>query len=90
MIQDTQQMAWDDLQDTISRKRTVVLEAITKSPDGLPLFKLVKRLGWPVNRVSGRVTELRRLGRIEDSGLREVNPDSGKLGIVWKAIQCSK
>jgi predicted transcriptional regulator len=85
MIQDTQRAAYDEIQPTVSEKRARVLAVITKSPSAL--FDICSALGWPVNRVSGRVTELAEQGLIEDSGSRKVNPASGKKGIVWRAVE---
>lgn len=82
-MQDTQLDSWDDIQSTLSEKRLIVYKAIS---GGSTLFEICKKLGWPVNRVSGRVTELRKSGRIVDSGIRRINPDSGKSGIVWSQL----
>ena len=71
MIRDTQYNSYEDLKETVERKRMIVYEAIKKI------------LGWPVNRISGRVTELSRMDLIVDSSHRLRNPDSGKLGIIW-------
>lgn len=81
---DTQLAAYDELQPTVSEKRKRVLDVIAKSPSAL--FDICSILGWPVNRVSGRVTELAEQGLIVDSGSRKINPASGKKGIVWRIV----
>lgn len=83
----TQLKAWDELQDTKGNKQIVVFELIKSSEDGKTLFELVRDLGWSVNRISGRVTELRGYGMIVDSGVRRRNPESGKCGVVWIAAE---
>lgn len=80
-IPDTQLDAWYDLLSTVTAKRSVVLSALQEPAT---LFELSERLGWPVNRISGRLTELKNLNVISDSGARRKNPASGKNGIVWK------
>lgn len=80
----TQMNAWNEIQPTIADAQQEVLKAIRHSEDGMTLFELVKALGWPVNRISGRVTELHSKELIMMSGTR-VNPDTGKSGTVWKA-----
>lgn len=82
MKPETQLDSWDSLQETISSKRLKVFKAI-ESNEGATLFELTKILNWPVNRVSGRVTELAKNELIVDSGTRRTNPESGKTGIVW-------
>lgn len=83
---DTQLDAWDQLQPKIGEARRLVLKMIAlKGAGGATLFELQTVLGWPVNRISGRVTELTKDGMIGDTGLRRVNPASGKRGIAWVA-----
>lgn len=67
-------------------KQSQVFEAI-KANNGATLFELVQILDWPVNRISGRVSELKRFGLIKDSGTRKTNPESNKPGIVWIVSQ---
>lgn len=82
MIHDTQQGAWNDLQDTLGAKQAAVLAELERGP--ATLFELTRRLGMPVNRISGRITELSARGLIQDTGIRRINPESGKGGIVWR------
>jgi predicted transcriptional regulator len=81
MIQETQRTAYNELKDA-SSKRELVFRAID-SYGGLTLFELVKILNWPVNRLTGRVNELVKLNRIQDSGKTRTNPESKKRGILW-------
>lgn len=83
-IPDTQHDSWDQLQEHLCARQVVVLEAIKEKP--ATLFELVTKLGWPVNRISGRVNELVAKGKVKDSGSRRKNPASGKSGIVWEAV----
>lgn len=82
MTRDTQRKAWEELQPTIGAKRQAVLTVIRRRK-GAALFEIADHLGWPINRVSGRVTELTKLNLVRDSGRRVVNPASGKNVIVW-------
>ena len=81
MILDTQIDAFESLD--ISKRRSEVLFAI-KTSDGITLFELAKKLGWTINRVSGRVTELARMNLIYDSAIRRMNPNSGRRSVVWR------
>lgn len=67
--------------ERLPEKRRKVAEAIKTCPG--TLAELSFRLGWAINRVSGRVSELAKMGIVRDSGHRRINPDSGKPGIVW-------
>ena len=81
---DTQRDAYHDLKN-ISEKQGAVLECIKSDPHGMTLFEIEKKLGWPVNRISGRLTELKEKELIRDTNHRRKNPESGKPGIVWEA-----
>ena len=85
-MRDTQIDAWDAIQDKLPDARGIVRNAIIGRPLGATLFELQSLLGWPINRISGRVTELAKRGLIQDGGTRRINPLSGKRGIVWVAI----
>ena len=66
------------------QKRARVLKAITTNGK-TALFDLVGLLNWPINRISGRVTELKAAGLIVEVGTK-INPDSGKRGAVYANI----
>lgn len=79
-IPETQREAYDDLIPKLGEKRAVVYLAICNRPS--TLFEIQARLGWPINCISGRVTELKDRELIEERGRRQ-NPNTGKWGIVW-------
>jgi hypothetical protein len=85
-IPDTQQVAWEDKQKNLAESQAFFYKIIrARCGAGMTLFELVESTGEAVNRISGRITELRKQGLIKDSGARRENPDSGKRGIVWIA-----
>jgi len=88
-IRDTQRAAYEDLKLTVSEKQDKVRDMIVIY-GGLTLFELVDKLQWPINCISGRVTELCKMGLVEDSGKRLVNPLTGKRGVVWQPSFPSK
>ena len=81
-MQQTSLIAYGELQN-LSQKRAHVYSLI-KSHEGLCLFELSKLTGWAVNRITGRVNELVKMGLVEDSGERRMNLESKKSAIVWK------
>lgn len=82
-IPETQREAWDDIQESLSDRLSKVYAVICKN-GGATLTEIASDLSWPINRVSGRVTELRKSGAVIDSGTRRTNPASGKANIVWQ------
>lgn len=82
MATDTQLQAWHDKQQDLSRSQKLVLSALARGGPSTS-FEVARILGQPINRISGRITELREKGKIKDSGERTINPDSGKRVIIW-------
>lgn len=74
--------AWDSIQPTLTNKQAVVYLAICNRPS--TLFELSYALGWPINCVSGRVSELTEKLLVKGSGNARVNPLSGRPGTVWE------
>lgn len=83
MIPETQRESWEKTQERLGDKQARVLQVIRDSRFGRTLFEVANVLGWPVNSVSGRVTELRKLGMVYDSRDRRINPETNKKAIVW-------
>lgn len=82
-MRDTQLEAWESIQDNLPESRRSVLRVIDNaSPHGITTYDVAKKLKWPINSVSGRITELNSVGLVMDSGQRGVNP-SGKRAILW-------
>lgn len=84
MVATTQREAWEDLQVKLGERQRTVLALILRSPCGLTLYEIKNKLGWPINSVSGRVTELRKKGLIQASHHTRTNPETGKAAIVWE------
>jgi len=76
--------SWIDLQGKITGKRLEVLNALKEKP--MTLNEICEFLGWAINCVSGRVSELRKMGVIEIAG-GKINPASGKSVTVWAVKQ---
>lgn len=81
---ETQIAAWRDIQEKLPKKRRAIFETIAEHVEGLTLFEIEEILGWGINCVSGRVTELHGARLVRDSGQRRINPKSGVAGIVWQ------
>jgi len=68
--------------ENLSDKQQKVYDVIKAHPDCTNL-DICRILGWQINRVTGRVSELQGGGRIIASGKRK-NPESGKNNTTWK------
>ena len=72
----TYQMIKPDLPD----KRQRVYEIILQHPEGVTRKQIAKALGWPINCVTGRVTELRdKEGLIRESGTTSAPCYDGRM-----------
>lgn len=60
--------------------------AVLERSNGLTADEVAGRLGMSILSIRPRVTELTRLGKVRDSGVRRPNA-SGKSAIVWMAVQ---
>tara|TARA_Y100001933_G_scaffold228326_1_gene243823 strand:+ start:441 stop:728 length:288 start_codon:yes stop_codon:yes gene_type:complete len=59
-----------------------VLDALDEHGD-LATFEIAARSGVSYRSLQPRTSELRRLGRIKDSGQRKTDPETGRDAIVW-------
>lgn len=80
---DTQLAAWHDIQDRLPAARAEVYRVIAGG-QYVSSDAVARKLGWPINRVSGRITELVDAGLVRDSRRRGQNPDTGRLVILWE------
>jgi hypothetical protein len=88
-IPQTQLDAYLALKPKLSQRQGQVLYSVEHLGEAC-LFDLVDWLQWPVNCVSGRITELVKRGLLEDSRKRRANPNSGKLAIVWRVAEVAR
>jgi hypothetical protein len=83
---DTSREAADAMQPHAARLQGMVLDAISDAgATGLTSEECAARLNLNPAAAQPRTTELRKLGRIKDSGARRRNR-SGKNAIVWTAL----
>lgn len=82
MIQPTSLLAYDHIQKNLGEKQLKVylcLEDLESANNSI----LAKKLGWPINRVTGRVKELRDAGVVVIDCMREC-PITHRLTYFWK------
>ncbi len=76
-------LAAQKIAPTSTKLRAVVLEEFRQRPGGLTADEIATSLNLSVLSVRPRVSELRRLGMIEQTGSRRTN-DSGMTATVWR------
>lgn len=82
MIQDTSTKAYrEDALPTLSQRHSAVMNALgflTSATNS----ELAHYLGWPINTVTPRIHELRKLGKVADLGKRSCEV-TGRTAYVW-------
>lgn len=82
MLQSTSISAYEYLKTRLTQKQAAVRQVLLDhGPKAL--FEIKDILGWEVNSVSGRLTELERAKLIARTGERRKNPKTGQRGDVW-------
>lgn len=81
---DTSRAAAEHADETAPQLRARALAVLERSK-GLTADEVAGRLGLSILSIRPRVTELARLGKVRDSGLRRRNA-SGRNAIVWAPI----
>lgn len=82
-IRITSEAAYRDLSKA-ARRRAVLEKILSRSRTlGWTRQELAEALGWPINSVTGRITELLAAGYIETAPFCRKNPFTGKsCGVV--------
>ena len=83
--QPTSMEAWSALQDSLGDKQKYVYDALRILGEASNK-ELSAALTWPINCVTPRVLELRRLGLIDFARVQTDNA-TGRSEIVWKAVE---
>ncbi len=73
----------------LSKRQSEVFEVLQRF-DKLTLFEISMQLSFsrkmdvPINTISGRITELRKLGKIQEAGKRSIK---GTTFTVWEVVK---
>lgn len=84
-MQQTSLEAFKSIRDILGLSQTFVLLVFEKNPtiEDWTNLELARNLGWDINRVTGRVYELRQLGVLEESRQRTCNVTT-YTAIAWR------
>lgn len=82
MISDTSIKAYkEDALPTLGQRQAVVLRAL-EALGAATNSELAQKLDWTINRVTPRVYELRKAGKVTDDGKRPCKI-TGRVAYVW-------
>jgi len=84
MVRKTQVDSLKKLKPTVAKSRNSVYNVI-KSLTPATNRNIAKHLGWEINRVTGRVTELVRLGMVAAEGTHK-DKQTNRTVTLWKAL----
>ena len=79
----TRNQSFQQLQKDLGRNQQAVFKQIKRLKKAA-LFEVTESLGWPINCVSGRITELKRDNKIKATGIK-LNPLTGRKVAVYEA-----
>lgn len=86
MIQDTSIKSYrEDALPTLAQRHAEVMKALLRLNEATN-SELANELGWTINRVTPRVHELRKLGKISEVGKRPCKI-TGRTAYVWTVKQ---
>jgi len=63
--------AFETIADTLTNRQNDVLSALLRHPAGMTSKEVAEWLESPLNAISGRISELKAMGRIRESGRRD-------------------
>jgi hypothetical protein len=83
MIQDTSLFAYSVATQNLGAKQKEVLDCLRYFPDATNA-EIAAKMNWPVNRITPRMLELRKLGLVLDAGTRTCKV-TGSTAHSWRA-----
>jgi hypothetical protein len=83
MIQDTSLWAHQLASQNLGAKQKQVLDALRFFPDATNA-EIALHLSWPINRITPRMGELRKMGLVLDGGRRTCKV-TGSTAHAWRA-----
>ena len=85
MIQKTSLQAYDSILSKLGTKQKIVYDKMIEIGRPVTLNQLAEYLGWPINRLTGRVRELVQLKVVEESC--KVKNEWKREVIAWEPIK---
>ena len=82
-IRQTQLDSFNEILKTISDKQATVLNVVKDDLKMATNRMIAKKLGWEINRVTGRVTELVNRGLLVSAGIYK-DKETNRTVTLWK------
>jgi DNA-binding MarR family transcriptional regulator len=83
MQQDTSLWAYNLATQNLAKKQKEVLDTLRYFPDATNA-EIAARMNWPVNRITPRILELRKMDLVQDAAKRTCKI-TGSTAHAWKA-----
>lgn len=83
MIQQTSIDAYEELE--LGKNQEIVMSLFDRHGE-LTDNEIMRKLGWGINKVTGRRNELVKYGLVEDSGRVKEDFLTGRKNIIWRKI----
>jgi len=79
---------YHQIKPELPEKRQRVFEVILVHPKGITNKQIALELKWPINCVTGRVSELREAGFIKADGVKYLPDHEGRMhpNTLWRAL----
>lgn len=84
---DTSRQAAEYMKGRTPQLQMLVLRALAMRP--MATFEIARAIQKSYRAIQPRTSELRLAGRIEDSGIRRIDPETGRNVIVWQLAGAS-
>lgn len=82
MIRETSLLAYEEVKPNRKTTHEIILNLLKITIRPPSNSEIAKSLGWPINRVTPRVNELVKLGKLVDAGKRKCTV-TGRLVHTW-------
>lgn len=79
---DTRTAAYDSIRGSLNEKQRVIRRLLLQNPEGLTNEQIAAQLTVPINQVTGRIWELRKMGAVIEAGY--ATSKAGMKVHVWK------
>ena len=63
--------AYETIADTLTNRQNDVLSALLRHPAGMTSKEIAEWLESPLNAISGRISELKAMGKVKEAGRRD-------------------
>jgi len=74
-----------EVEPTLGERQKAVYDLLVSAGENLTNSEIASRLNWPINTVTPRIFELRKVGKVMDDGKRECRV-TGRTCYAWRVV----